>query len=59
MLDRMDFMSYSVNMVRYIDAISKKVKKGKIPKEIFQHINNAFGSLDLTKDLNLLESTEF
>jgi mRNA interferase RelE/StbE len=42
-------------MVRYIDDIVKRIKKGLIPKEIFKHINNAFASIDLTKDLNLFD----
>jgi hypothetical protein len=43
-------------MVRYLDEIVKRIKKGQIPKEIFVHINNAFSSIDLTKDLNLFDN---
>ena len=42
-------------MVKYSDEILKRIKKGLIPKEIFIHFNNAFISLDLTKDLNLFD----
>ena len=42
-------------MVKYSDEILKRIKKGLIPKEIFVHFNNAFMSLDLTKDLNLFD----
>ena len=42
-------------MVKYSDEILKRIKKGFIPKEIFVHFNNAFMSLDLTKDLNLFD----
>ena len=42
-------------MVKYIEEVLKRVKKGLIPKEIFVHFNNAFISLDLTKDLTLFD----
>ncbi|MBU1045466.1 MAG: hypothetical protein KJ915_13855 [Candidatus Omnitrophica bacterium] len=42
-------------MIRYSEDIAKKVKKGQIPKEIFVHINNAFLSFDLTKDISLFD----
>jgi len=42
-------------MVKYSDEVLKRVQKGFIPKEIFIHFNNAFISLDLTKDLNLFD----
>jgi mRNA interferase RelE/StbE len=42
-------------MIRYLEDIVRKIKKGLIPKEIFIHINNAFESIDLTKDLNLFD----
>ncbi|UTC65966.1 MULTISPECIES: type II toxin-antitoxin system RelE/ParE family toxin [unclassified Treponema] len=42
-------------MVSYSDEILKRIKKGLIPKEVFIHFNNAFMSLDLTKDLNLFD----
>jgi len=42
-------------MVKYHEDILKRMKKGQIPKEIFVHFNNAFCSLDLTKDLSLFD----
>jgi len=42
-------------MVKYSDEISKRIKKGLISREIFIHFNNAFMSLDLTKDLDLFD----
>lgn len=42
-------------MVKYSDDILKKVQKHLLPQEIFIHFNNAFMSLDLTKDLNLFD----
>ena len=42
-------------MVRFLEEISKRVKKGQIPKEIFLHFYNIFLSLDLTKDFNLFD----
>ncbi|AEJ18589.1 type II toxin-antitoxin system RelE family toxin [Gracilinema caldarium] len=42
-------------MVRYLEEVLKRIKKGQIPKEIFVHFNNAFMSLDLTKDLSLFD----
>ena len=42
-------------MVKYSDEVLKRVQKWFIPKEIFIHFNNAFISLDLTKDLNLFD----
>ena len=42
-------------MIRYKDEILKRIKKGHIPKDVFIHFNNAFISLDLTKDLNLFD----
>jgi mRNA interferase RelE/StbE len=42
-------------MIRYLEDIVRKIKKGLIPNEIFIHINNAFESIDLTKDLNLFD----
>jgi mRNA interferase RelE/StbE len=42
-------------MVKYLEDILKRIKKGQIPKEIFIHFNNAFKSLDLTKDLSLFD----
>jgi mRNA interferase RelE/StbE len=45
-------------MVKYIEEVLKRVKKGLIPKEIFVHFNNAFISLDITKDLTLFDITQ-
>ena len=42
-------------MIHYAEDIAKKVSKGLIPKEIFLHINNAFMSVDTTKDLSLFD----
>ena len=42
-------------MIRYLEDIVKRIKKGQIPREIFVHLNNAFSSIDLTKDLNLFD----
>ncbi|MEI6388399.1 MAG: hypothetical protein WCQ50_17405 [Spirochaetota bacterium] len=42
-------------MIRYLDDILKQVKKGKVSKEVFVHFNNAFESLDRTKDLDLFD----
>jgi mRNA interferase RelE/StbE len=42
-------------MIRYVEDIVKHIKKGLIPKEVFLHINNAFTSIDITKDLNLFD----
>jgi mRNA interferase RelE/StbE len=42
-------------MIRYVEDIVKRIKKGIIPKEVFLHINNAFTSIDITKDLNLFD----
>ena len=42
-------------MVKYLDEVVKRVKKGQIPKDILLHFNNAFISLDITKDLTLFD----
>lgn len=42
-------------MIFYVEEILKKIKKRAIPKQIFLHFDNAFRSLDLTKDLNLFD----
>jgi mRNA interferase RelE/StbE len=42
-------------MIRYLEDIVKRIRKGQIPKDVFVHINNAFASIDLTKDLNLFD----
>ena len=41
-------------MIFYEDAIEKALKKGALPKEIFQRFNNVFISLDKTKRLGTL-----
>ena len=42
-------------MIFYSDDIAKRVERNKIPREIFLHMDNAFKSLDLTKDLDLFD----
>jgi len=42
-------------MIRYEKEVYKKLKKGIPPKEIFIHLDNAFKSIDLTKDFNLFD----
>ena len=42
-------------MIRYVEDIAKRVNRGLIPHDIFLHINNAFTSIDMTKDLNLFD----
>jgi len=42
-------------MIRYAESIQKGLKKKLLPKEVFLLFNNAFLSLDLTKDLNLFD----
>ncbi|MCP5004507.1 MAG: hypothetical protein GY941_11310 [Planctomycetes bacterium] len=42
-------------MIFYEDAINKALKKGALPKEIFQRFNNVFISLDKTNDLGLFD----
>jgi len=42
-------------MIRYLEEILKKIRKGLVPKEVFHHFNNAFLSLDATKDFDLFD----
>ena len=42
-------------MIYYEDKIKKALKKGKPPKEIFIHINNAFIALEKTGDFSLFD----
>lgn len=42
-------------MVFYEDDIKKAVKKGLLPKEVFQRFNNVFISVDTTNDLGLFD----
>jgi len=42
-------------MIHYEDAISKSLKKGILPKEIFVLFHHAFIALDTTKDMNLFD----
>jgi mRNA interferase RelE/StbE len=42
-------------MIKYIKDVLKSLKKGLLPKEIFEHINNVFRALDATKDLALFD----
>ena len=48
-------MYYIVYMIRYAEDIVKKISKCLISHNIFLHINNAFMSIDITKDLNLFD----
>ena len=42
-------------MVRYEEQIFKKLRKGIPPRDVFVNLDNAFRSIDLTKDLNLFD----
>ncbi len=42
-------------MILYEDSIKKAVKKGTLPKEIFQRFNNVFIALNATNDLGLFD----
>ena len=42
-------------MVRFLEDIANRVKKGLIPKDIFLRFFHAFQALDLTKDLTLFD----
>jgi len=42
-------------MVKYLEGILKRIKKGQISKEVFIHFNNAFLAIDLTKDLSIFD----
>jgi len=42
-------------MVFYEDNIKKAVKKGAIPREVFQRFHNVFIALDITDDLGLFD----
>jgi mRNA interferase RelE/StbE len=42
-------------MLFYDEEIIKRLKKNLIPKNIFQHMNNAFKALDIMKDLSLFD----
>ena len=42
-------------MIRYTEDIVKRIEKGKIPQNIFLHINNVFTAIDVTKDLSLFD----
>ncbi|MFA5339390.1 MAG: hypothetical protein WC317_04465 [Candidatus Omnitrophota bacterium] len=39
----------------YEDEISKQIKKGKLPKDIFELFDHAFIALETTSDLNLFD----
>jgi len=39
----------------YEDEILRQIKKGKIPKDIFELFDHAFVALDTTNDLNLFD----
>jgi len=42
-------------MIFYDEEILKRVGKNALPKNVFLHLDNAFKSLDLTKDLKLFD----
>jgi mRNA interferase RelE/StbE len=42
-------------MVSYEKKILKSLQKGKIPRDIFIHINNVFISLEKTNDFSLFD----
>jgi len=42
-------------MVEYSGYVMKALKKGDLPTRIFRTFNNAFQSLDITKDLDLFD----
>jgi len=42
-------------MIKYEDEVLRNLKKGKIPKEVFQLFHHAFIALETTKDLNLFD----
>lgn len=42
-------------MINYELKIYKSLKKGQLPKEIFEHIHNAFIAINQTKDLTLFD----
>ena len=42
-------------MVYYEEDVEKDLSKGKIPQDVFVHMNNAFISIDSTKDLTLFD----
>jgi len=43
-------------MVRYEEDVLRRVQKGKVPKDVFVHINNAFTAIDKTRDLKLFDT---
>jgi mRNA interferase RelE/StbE len=42
-------------MIYYEDEVLRALKKGILPKEVFQLFNNAFIAIDTTKDMNLFD----
>jgi len=42
-------------MIRYEEDIVKRIRKGLIPREIFNQIDNAFKAISLTQDLSLFD----
>jgi len=42
-------------MVNYEHDVVKSLQKGKPPKDVFIHLDNAFRSIDLTGDLTLFD----
>ena len=48
-------MYYIVYVIKYTEDIARRISKGLIPQDIFQHINNVFTAIDITKDLRLFD----
>jgi mRNA interferase RelE/StbE len=46
---------YTYGMVLYEDNIKKSVKKGALPKDVFERYKNVFIALDKTNDLGLFD----
>lgn len=42
-------------MVLYEENVKKAVAKGRVPRAIFERINNAFVAIDVTKDLGIFD----
>lgn len=42
-------------MIFYAEQILKRIKKNQIPRNVFQNLDNAFRSLNMTDDFNLFD----
>ncbi len=49
------FLKYIVYMFYYEKEVKRSLKKGVLPLKVFKLFNNAFLSLNLTKDSNLFD----